>query len=100
MKLDPKTGRFMPTPSGVKTELMLRVEKKIGRTLEEDFQEYYVEKGWGQKRLAERWGVKRATIFRGPRPKRCWVERLNLNVRRYSDKIEKKFSSEPECEIC
>jgi len=101
MTQDKKTGRFTPTPAGVKTEKMLSVEKKLGRTLEEDFKEYYVEKGLGQKRLADRWGVKRNTIFsrysRGGR--RCWVEMLKLNVRGRQIKIE-KISLGPKCEIC
>lgn len=100
MTQDKKTGRFTLTPAGVKTEKMLSVEKKLGRTLEEDFQEYYVGKGWGQKRLANRWGVARGLIFSSyPARKRCWVKMLNLNVRRDESKTE-KISLGPKCEIC
>lgn len=93
----------MPTPKGVKTPLMLEVEKKLGRTLEEDFEEFYTRKGWGQKRLANRWNVKRATIFgtsmRGGR--RCWVDMLGLNARRTSDTgAQEKQRQTKSCELC
>jgi hypothetical protein len=63
MNVDSHTGRFKATPAGVKTAKMLQVESKLGRTLEEDFEKYYVQEQWGQKRLANRWGVKRELIF-------------------------------------
>jgi hypothetical protein len=55
--------QFRPHALGVKTSRMLEVEARLGRTLEEDFEDYYVEKGWGQKKLTKRWGVTRAAIF-------------------------------------
>jgi hypothetical protein len=78
------TGQFLPTPKGQKTPKMKEVERHLGRTLEEDFHEYHLEKGWGQKRIANRWGVPRNLIFststRGGR--RSWVTMLDLPVRR------------------
>jgi len=63
---------------------MLEVEARLSRTLEEDFREYYVEKGWGQKRLSRRWGATRAAIFgRGATTDlKCWVQVLQLPIRR------------------
>jgi hypothetical protein len=98
-----KNGQFMPTPSGVKTALMLAVEKKLGCSLEEDFRLFYTEKGWGQKRLATRWGVKRATIFTTARRgnRRCWAEMLGLNVRRTADDQPRaQRQDEMACEVC
>lgn len=84
---------------------MLKVERKLGRTLEEDFEEFHIGKGWGQKRLANRWGVKRATIFnkalRGNR--RCWAEMLALDVRRTADEQREECEQREErqsCELC
>jgi hypothetical protein len=99
-----KTSRkyFVRTPDGQKTPKMIEVEKKIGRTLEEDFQEYYVEKDWGQPRLAKRWGVGRVTIFYSvPRSgQRSWVEMLNLPMRRELPDKSLESIANPACEIC
>jgi hypothetical protein len=59
----PRSTKSRPHSIGIKTPRMLEVEARLGRTLEDDFREYYVEKGWGQKRLSGRWGVTRAAIF-------------------------------------
>jgi len=77
------TTQFRPTPLGQKTERMKEVEQRLGRTLEEDYQELYWNQNWGQKRLADRWGVKRSTIFgKGLLPgRRGWVQMLNLETR-------------------
>jgi hypothetical protein len=94
---------FVRTPEGQKTPKMIEVEKKIGRTLEEDFQEYHVEKGWGQIRMAKRWGVKRNTIFYSiPRSgQRSWVEMLNLPVRcETTAENDTQTSITESCEIC
>jgi len=84
---------------------MLKVEDKLSRTLEEDFREFYVEKGLGQKRIAQRWGTQRQTIFgtnkRGRR--RSWVQMLDLPVRRdreSDDEIEQESASRLKCEVC
>jgi len=79
-----KATQFRPHAVGVKTPRMLEVEARLGRTLEEDFQEYYVDKNWGQKRLSRRWQVTRAAIFgRGETTDlKCWVQVLQLPVRR------------------
>ena len=93
---------FVRTPDGEKTPKMIEVEKKIGRTLEKDFQEYHIEKGWGQVRMAKRWGVKRNTIFHSiPRSgQRSWVEMLNLRVRRETAEKKTQTSITKPCEIC
>jgi hypothetical protein len=94
---------FVRTPDGEKTPKMIEVEKKIGRTLEKDFQEYYVEKGWGQPRMAKRWGIGRNTIFQSvPRSgQRSWVEMLNLPIRREAAATNNVQTSVTEsCEIC
>ena len=75
-------GQFVAIPLDQKTEKMLEVEKRLGRTLEEDFDEYYIKRGWGQKRLASRWGVKRQLIFGYEKSDRTsWIKRLNLTKR-------------------
>jgi hypothetical protein len=51
-----RSTQFRGHTVGVKTPRMLKVEARIGRTLEVDFADYYVEQGWGQKRLSKRWG--------------------------------------------
>ena len=102
MNIDSDTGRFKATPKGVKTSRMLEVEQALGRTLEADFEEYHIKKGWGQKRLANRWGVKRELIFstgmRGGR--RSWVMMLNLKARRRGDSVVSTPARKIACELC
>ena len=99
-----KLGHFPKIPDGVKTPKMLEVEKRLGKTLEEDFDEFYVRQGKGQKELARRWGVPRGLIFsenmRGPRS--CWAKKLTFPVRRESGSKEKAPSKEfgQRCELC
>jgi hypothetical protein len=94
--------KFVRTPTGEKTAKMREVEKRIGRTLEEDFQEYYVVKGWGYRRLGKRWGVDHNVICvsRKRSSFRSWVEVLNLPVRRESSGKDSQIISSPTCEIC
>ena len=96
---------FVRTPEGQKTPKMLEVEQRLGRTLEEDFREYHVEKGWGQQRIAIRWGVRKNLVFcSNPRARtRCWVEMLELPVRRVdeqSDPSAWQVDRRVKCEIC
>lgn len=103
MKLDPTTGRFLPTKPGEKTPKMLEVERRLGRTLEKDFHDYYVVRGFGQKRLANRWGVHRNNIFgtstRGGR--RSWVAMLGFDVRRHRPpRTAREHSDTKRCECC
>ncbi len=90
------------TKPGQKTARMLAVEARLGRTLEEDFAEYYVQKGWGQTRLAKRWGVKRSTVFESnPRARRrSWVEMLNLPMRHGEEASSTIEVTPPACEAC
>lgn len=100
MKRNPE-GKFLATPKGVKTPKMLEVEKKLGRTLEKDYKENYLNGLLGQKRLANRWGVPRNLIFakslRGKR--RSWTIMLDLPVKRenLSGNNQKRVKG---CEIC
>ena len=95
--------KFARTPPGEKTSKMREVEKRIGRTLEEDFQEYYVLKGWGCRRLAKRWGVDRNTVFvnRKRNGFRSWVEALGLPTRRESSSNDRsQTSATASCDVC
>ncbi len=93
---------FRRTQAGHKTDRMLRVEARVGCSLEEDYRHYYLEKGWGQKRLADRWGVKRNTVFESNTRsrRRCWVEMLNLPTRRPQEATESVRSTPQVCEAC
>lgn len=96
-----KQTQFKRQPEGVKTARMLEVEKRIGRTLEEDYKINHLDGRMGQKRLANHWGVARGQIFsklRGGR--RNWVQMLGL-----PKKGEQNTPKHPEkrshvCEIC
>jgi hypothetical protein len=94
--------KYVRTKPGQKTARMQAVETRLGRTLEEDYEEYYVQKGWGQIRLAKRWGVKRSTVFesnaRGRR--RSWVEMLNLPMRQVEEVAPLPSPALPACEAC
>lgn len=96
-------GQFLSTPQGQKTAKMLEVEGRLGRTLEEDFREYHIEKGWGQKRIAKRWRVQKNLIFatnlRGGR--RSWATMLNLPVRRLEQEtVPQRSEGAHKCEVC
>jgi len=93
---------FQRTPPGQKTARMLQLEAKLGRTLEEDYREFYIEKQWGQTRLASRWGMPRNTIFHSSKRNgsRCWVEMLNLPIRGGEDQAPAAPQPQPACEAC
>src|SRR4051812_45441619 len=82
-----RTGRFPLIPIGHKTPRMLgveqRLEREVGkkRTVEEDYLEFYIQKGCSQKALAARWDVPRKTVFFQGGKSPCWVQRLRLPVR-------------------
>src|ERR1700758_3794409 len=93
--------QFKRTPEGAKTERMLQVEQRIGRTLEEDYAENYLGGRLGQKRLANRWGVARNQIFgvlRGGR--RNWVQMLGLPAKGGSPQAVARERTSSRCEIC
>jgi hypothetical protein len=96
-----KRTQFQPNPDGQKTARMLEVEAKIGCSLEADYHDHYIERGWRQKRLANRWGVKRQTIFgtgkRGGR--RNWVQMLGL-ITRDSNTAPPTPPRQLGCELC
>jgi hypothetical protein len=96
-----KRTQFKRMPDGAKTERMLQVEKKIGRTLEEDYAVHYLNGSWGQKRLANHWGVARNQIFgqlRGGR--RNWVQMLGLSVKGSDLPKAARDRTSHKCEIC
>jgi ribosome-binding protein aMBF1 (putative translation factor) len=80
---------------------MLKVEDQLGHTLEEDYQEYYVRQGWGQKKLAQRWGVGRNLIFKTSirEGRRSWTTMLGLPVRGERT-ADVETSPRPKCELC
>ncbi len=102
MKLDSKSGRFLPTPKGQKTPKMLEVERRLGKTLEKDFSEKHHKQGWGQKRISQSWGVPRGLVFslnmRGGR--RSWAQMLGLKVRRVNENAPSAMKGLKGCEIC
>jgi hypothetical protein len=97
-----RTTRFKPTPEGVKTAKMLEVEARIGRSLEEDYTQFYFNnhvRGHGQKALANRWGIARNQTFgqlRGGR--RNWVQMLGLPSK--GEAVLKYQPRRRACEIC
>src|SRR5947209_16385111 len=96
-----KKTQFKRTPDGVKTSRMLEVEKRIGGTLEDSYRTNYLEGRWGQKRLANHWGVARGQIFshlRGGR--RNWVQMLELPTKGDASANEQPRLSSKPCEIC
>ena len=99
--MDPKSGRFLPTPKGMKTPKMQEVERRLGKTLEKDFQEKHHKLGWGQKRISQSWGVPRGLAFslnmRGRR--RSWAQMLGLDVRRIKQQTS-VTKNKRGCEIC
>jgi hypothetical protein len=96
-----RATQFKPHAAGVKTARMLEVEARLGRTLEEDFRERYVEQGWGQKRLAQHWRVTRTAIFGhgGAQDLKCWVQVLGL-PKRNAGRAAAVPSRPPTCEAC
>ncbi len=94
---------YKRTAPGQKTRRMLQVEAQLGRTLEEDYREFYIEKRLGQKRLADRWGVRRNMIFESNKRNRGrgWVEMLGLPVRRVEEESGiLPARPRPACEAC
>ena len=97
-------GQFQPNPPGQKTSKMQDVERKLGRSLEDDFDEHYVKQQWGQKRMADRWGVKRSLIFGNlPGGRRSWAKMLGLPVRKENTDVaapEKANQAGRSCSMC
>ena len=79
---------------------MLEVEKALGRTLEEDYTDFYINQKNGQKALAKRWGVSRGQIFRstGKRGRQGWITILGLPKRDGS--TPSKSAKKECCAIC
>jgi 5-methylcytosine-specific restriction endonuclease McrA len=99
-----KNTQFKPTPNGEKTPRMLEVEARIGRTLEEDYREFFLKnrgrRGYGKKALANKWGVSRGLIWGPLGPgRRCWVEMLKLERDTTATEQQSRRASR-KCEIC
>ena len=94
----------MRIPKGQKTSKMLEIEKRLGRTLEEDYHEHYIKEEWGQKKIANRWRVPKGLIFFGNRRTNTppWTERLGLPVRKQKQTIAPAVApkNSTRCEIC
>jgi len=98
-----KRTQFQPTPPGTKTALMLKVERRLGVSLEDDYRRHYIEMDWGQRRLANRWRVQRSTIFGGRlrARKRTWVQILALPTKSTNTEPQDAPVHEPPaCELC
>jgi hypothetical protein len=96
-----RSTQFKRTPDGVKTSRMLDVENRIGAKLEDDYRSYYLERGWGQKRLANRWGVTRGQIFgQLPGGRRNWVQMLGLPARGDAGVKKQSRRASRACEVC
>jgi hypothetical protein len=83
---------------------MLEIEKRLGRTLEEDYREHYIKEEWGQTKIANRWQVPKGLIFFGNRPTNTppWTERLGLPVRKQKETVASAVGpkNRTRCEIC
>lgn len=92
-------GAFKKTPEGIKTKKMIAVEIDLGRTLQEDYMDFYFNGEHGQRALAQRWGVKRTTIFQDEpeKSRTSWVTMLRLprKIENTPSPVVKKG-----CEIC
>ena len=94
-------GRFRSLPIGKKTKKMLEVEERLKKKIEELWDEYYIKKEWGQKKMENLLGTSRKLIF-GPLPGKriTWVKRLNLTVRKSNYVKAKIKAPKKECEVC
>jgi hypothetical protein len=96
-----RATQFKRTPEGTKTPRMLEVEARIGRPLEDDYREFYLEGNYGQKKLANRWGVKRGLIFGTLRDgRRNWVQMLGLITKGGRSGSIGRDSKRQGCELC
>ncbi len=98
----PKNHKFLPQPKGTKTSKMLDVEKRLGHTLEQDWQEFYHDKNWGLKKMADRWMIRRPTLS-GFGSRQGWIGILGLKKKDSENLLKannKKLSELKLCEIC
>jgi hypothetical protein len=81
---------------------MREAEARLGRTLEEDYREYYIGKQWGQAKLADRWRVPRGLILNSNHRIRSqsWIAKLNLPKRNAATSPPAPKPSPDRCEIC
>jgi 5-methylcytosine-specific restriction endonuclease McrA len=97
VKRDRSSGKFKKFEKGEKTPKMLEVEKDLGQTIQEDYNDFYIKQGKGQKALAKRWGVTRLQIF-GNAKRQGWIDILGLKKREGSTTI--KRAKKECCAIC
>jgi len=102
--LDPKTGRRLPVPKGDKPPRMKIRETELGAKFEDDYREQYLSGKLGQKRFAERWGVKNRWQIFSQNPnarRRSWTTMLDLPLLGQDELvIPEKSMQRPSCEIC
>src|SRR2546423_1657558 len=101
---DSKTGQFLPIPKGQKTDKMRELEKWLDRTLEEDWDQYYIKQDHSQRQLANRWRHPRHLIFhsnhRGDHSQ-CWMSKLGLPKKpKHSAASAASDQAKFRCEIC
>lgn len=101
-KLDPKTGRFLPTPPGEKTEKIKAMEKILGVQFEDDYKEKYLNGKIGQQLFSKRWKSSKSNIFSSKLPggRKSWIQMLNLPKRNTRIVINNLKIKGDGCEIC
>lgn len=102
VKLDPKTGRFLATPKGQKTQKMISMEKELGVSFEEDYKNQYLSGKLGQKRFSARWSCSRSLIFSSNlrRGRRSWIQMLELPKKNSELIMGNKGKLKLKCEAC
>jgi len=103
MPLRDKDQKFSPQPKGVKTSIMLSAEKRIGHTLEKDWNEYYFKRKYSLRKMAQRWGIRRTTLS-GFKNRQGWIKILGLGKRKGDNQIRIKrglrLKPIKRCELC
>lgn len=102
------TGKFQAVPFNEKTPDMLKMEKKLGVTFEDDYMKtYFNNPERSQRQFAKRWETNRGVIWTGNKANKSrsktpsWVERCNLPY--LNEKViedEAKDNMTIKCEIC
>ena len=102
VKRNTTTGRWISYEKGIKTERQKSLEEKLGHSLEEDWQIYYLGKEWGWRKMTQRWGLHRISLFGDGRGRQGWVGHLGLKTRKEdADASQIMKTKNPEsCEIC
>ena len=76
---DSVTGKYISTNG--KTKKMLKMEKELGTTFEDDYRENYLSGKMNKSAFAKRWGTSRTLLFDKKLKeygRKTWVERVGL----------------------